>query len=208
MLVLCNSAEERKKKMKKLAVLSAMMFAVALWFGSTVSAVIHNDGCGDVECDIPNALSRDVDTVEVNSDGTKITVTVELCGSFNNNTKYRVHFDYKDSNGDLLTGFIGPNNEECATPEGTTSDDTIKLHRGKTTGPEENDVSAAGNTLIFEVLYVDLVHNGGVLQGGDTVYIWVDTHYKGIQDRAPFTDCADGCSKPQLISEVIEHTLN
>ena len=85
-----------------------MMFAVALWFGGTVSADCPNvdsiaDGCGAEECDTPNAPSRDVDTVTVASDGTKITVTVELCGSFNNNTKYRVHFDYKDSNGDLLT---------------------------------------------------------------------------------------------------------
>ncbi len=199
--------------MKKLAVLSAMMFAVALWFGGTVSADCPNvdsiaDGCGAEECDTPNAPSRDVDTVTVASDGTKITVTVELCGSFNNNTKYRVHFDYKDSNGDLLTGFIGPNNEECATPEGTTSDDTIKLHRGKTTGPEENDVDASGTTLTFEVLYEDLVVNGTTLQSGDTVYIWVDTQYKGIQDRAPSTDCTDGCSKPQECDEVIEHTLN
>jgi hypothetical protein len=216
-LVFCNSAEERKKTMKKIVILSAMMFAVALWFGCTVSAGtcpptdFINDGCGDeVPCETPISGSRDVNTVTVASDGTKITVTVVLCGNFSNNTKYRVHFDYKDASGDLLTGFVGPTNAQCATPEGTTSDDTIMLRRGKTTGPEENNVSAAGNTLIFEVLYEDLVVNGspGILQSSDTVYIWVDTHYKGIQDRAPSTDCTDGCSKPQVCGEVIQHQLN
>ncbi len=194
-----------------------MMFAVALWFGCTVSAdpcppeSPFIEGCGNDGVDNPDELSRDVDTVTVTSDGTKITVTVLLCDAPDNKAKYRVHFDYKSSKvTDPPHGDKGPDllipDFTCAT----TSDDTIKLFKlDKTTGPEADGVvGVAGSTLTFEVLYTDLVVNQapGHLDTGDIVYIWVDIHYRGIQDRAPSTD--DACSKPNECDEVIAHTLN
>ena len=213
--------------MKKLAILFAMMFAVALWFGSTVSAgcVAPTSSCNLVSFDDDEtgeqvkgstiATSDDVDEVTVTSCGGKITVEVLLVGNFVIGTKYRVHFDYKDGSGDILSDFVAPD------PCNTTSDDTIKLHRTKTTGPEfDGNVSAANNTLIFEVAYADLEVNetidcnpDGHLVAGDIVYIWVDTHYQGIRDRAPGTRTdidppLERCSKPQLCEELLVHTLS
>jgi type 1 fimbria pilin len=212
--------------MKKIVILAVMMFAVALWFGSTVSAqctpIVDSvtDNCGDLDVNGETIeLSDDVHTVTVSSCGEVIKVEVILCASSVDSTKYRVHFDYKDASGNLLSGFDGPDEAECGTRAGTTSDDTIKLHRTRTTGPEENGtVTGSGTTtLVFEVAYEDLEVNasagnlGGFLEAGDIVYIWVDTHHKGIQDRAPNTDTngtTDTCSKPQDCGEVIEHTLS
>ena len=40
------------------------------------------------------------------------------------------------------------------------------------------------------------------------VLIWVDTQFRGINDRAPDTlTNGDTCSKPQVIGEVLDLTL-
>jgi hypothetical protein len=218
--------------MKKIVILAVMMFAVALWFGSTVSAGNGgpppcdfyvddvNDGCGPDGHDNPNDPRRDVFEVRVSSVGgttDKITVEVVLCafGAVDDKTKYRVHFDYKHLvfQDPLWVEVIGPD----TVPNGgcvTTSDDTIKLFKGdRTTGPEsDEEVSITEGTdpvktiLTFEVDYADLKVGTTPLDTGDIVYIWVDTQHKGIQDRAPSTD--DACSKPNECDEVIRHTLN
>jgi hypothetical protein len=89
----------------------------------------------------------------------------------------------------------------------------MKLHRNKTTGPGEITTAQVdiGNgdlrwVLTYVVGYDELDKNGAVLQAGDTVLIWVDTQYKGIQDRAP--DTVSPCSKPQSLGEVVEITLS
>jgi len=47
-----------------------------------------------------------------------------------------------------------------------------------------------------------------VLALGNTVYIWADTQFKGINDRAPNTESGDGCPKPEVANEVLSVILN
>ncbi len=190
--------------MKKIAILSAMMFAVALWFGSTVSAdpcppdSFVDDGCGE------NNDHTDVSTVTVTSDGTNITVDVLLCGAIpaNDKTKYRLHIDH--------WGTTALDNSACLT----TSDDTMMIRRigtpgEKTTGPGVILESGEGTTTItFIVAYTALVDDGdNEAEAGDILLFWVDTHHRGIQDRAPDTE-GESCSKPDECDEVIQHELN
>jgi hypothetical protein len=206
--------------MKKLAILSAMMFAVALWFGCTVNAGCTPpppEDCGDGG----SVAARDVKSVTVSSDGTTITVVVVLCDGVNRHTKYRLHIDHKHWDFPNTTGpdTLDPNPAGKNYPCETSSDDTIKLHNRKTTGAEGStdglvDITTTtitDDTLTFEVDYIDLVDdNGDPVLSTDTVYLWVDTQYKGIRDRVPDTDVdgEDGCSKPKNICEVIELILN
>ena len=45
------------------------------------------------------------------------------------------------------------------------------------------------------------------LQVGDTIFVWADAHFKGIQDRAPDTDDTNGCAKPEVAGEFVELVL-
>ncbi len=105
--------------MKKLAILSAMMFAVALWFGGTVSASPTTDGvapsgttvvedCGDTLCDDVAAgegTITDIESVSATSGAGDIVVTVVTCGAFDDiiaeprMIKYRLHIDHKSPGG-------------------------------------------------------------------------------------------------------------
>ena len=174
--------------MKKLTILAALVFVVAFGFAGMVRA----DGVAD-DCKEGN-LAFDVDTVAVTSDGNNITVVVVLCQNADDRTKYRLHLDYQDLNVILSDG-----NQSCVT----TSDDTMMLRGNRETGPGDIVNPSDSNTITYTVSYAELG-----LVGGDPILVWVDTQYKGIKDRAPDTNSGDGCSKPQILDEVIQHTLS
>jgi hypothetical protein len=166
--------------------------AGAMWLSGMLAAsayaqvsVTDPDDAVDGEADIRELWA--------DSDGTNIYVELVLDGQPGNKVKYRMHFDYKDG--------LATDNPDCLT----TSDDTSKLggpHLDKQTGPGSwNDDGTL--SLFLTVPYTDL---DGVA-AGDDVFIWADTHRRGIQDRAPDTYGDDGCSKPQLIGEVLVLTL-
>ncbi len=153
-------------------------------------------------CDVGGG-ANDIDTLTASFDATadEITVVMVLCDDADDKTKYRVHFDHTvpffdddDRNGDLVVDGL----DFCFT----TSDDTMK-HRGdRDTGPGLIEVD--GNTLTYTVPVDDL---DPLLDLGDTLYIWANTQFKGINDRAPNTESGDGCSKPEVETEVLALTL-
>lgn len=139
-----------------------------------------------------------------------LTVVMELCATKIVGAKYRVHFDYDDTNG--IASEVTREADSCAivspdVPSGTTSDDTTILHKrargDRATGPGE--VENGDSTITYTIPYGDLG-----LDDDDDVEIWADVHVKrtGISDRAPDTDGFDGCSKPTGANEVIQHTLD
>jgi hypothetical protein len=155
------------------------------------------DGCdvGGVSWDVYQLTASYDDSLQ------QIVVDLKLCAPAGNGTKYRVHFDHTapfapdlDRNGD---GDMDEN-DFCVT----TSDDTMmyRVHRGrgKATGPGVIEVN--GDTLTYTVALAELSTD---LMTGDTVYIWADTHWNGIRDRAPNTEEADGCAKPEVASETL-----
>ncbi len=143
--------------MKKLAILFAMMFAVALWFGSTASATETTadvneftdpeEVCSDTLCE---AGVTDIKSVSATSDGSDIVVTVVTCGAFDDfidekrMVKYRLHIDHKSpgsdryEDGDEFT----PDDEDTEDDCETSSDDGVKfrVHKNKAAGS-----SSAGN---------------------------------------------------------------
>ena len=158
------------------------------------AAATVNDGCD------ANDDGSDVNDVIAFSDGTTIFVHFSLCGAIIPGVKYRVHFDYTDQNDGA--GNNDPDttdNAACAT----TSDDTMKTHRGKPTGP--GTITDDTDMLWYEVDYNELTKNDVSLGTDDTVLIWVDTQFRGINDRAPTTQTP--CSKPQVLVEVLDLTL-
>jgi hypothetical protein len=191
--------------MKKLAILSAMMFAVALWFGGTVSAGGVNppeadveDGCGDgcVASDW-----TDIDEVEAFSTGTNIIVNVDLCAgadeanTIDENTmiKYRVHIDHRlpEPVGDEDEQPYGADHVFVADGDCNNSDSGVmfrfhmKRHKsntgqnplkfGKVYGP--GDVVVDDDLLTFTIPYDRLRNDLGEDPVGadNTVHIWVDT---------------------------------
>ena len=175
--------------MKKLAILSAMMFAVALWFGSTVMAVDNptfaevNAGTtppeppNDSVCSTEFALNDRSDMVSVTatSDGSNIIVTVTTEGEFDDDdpdvplkpmVKYRLHIDHKDPGDDAYDSdhsFI-PDDEDTEDDCETSSDDGVKfrVHKngtGKVYGPGDVDYTSAPDVLIFTVPYDGLSNN-------------------------------------------------
>jgi len=170
---------------------------------SANGAVIEIDGC-DV-----GGGGDDVDSVLAYSDGTTIFVHLNLCDDIDPKVKYRVHFDYTDrTNQDL-----DDTDEAPDTPDNTgcktTSDDTMmrRVHKGnpKDTGP--GMITSERDMLWYEVDYNELTKNGASLGTNDQVLIWVDTQFKGSNDRAPTTEGGDSCSKPQNLGEVLAITL-
>ena len=192
--------------MRNRVVLTALSVFVVLGFSGTnvAMAVEVVDGC-DV-----GSGPNDIHTLSASFDAVtdEITVKMLLCDDPNqqsNRTKYRVHFDHTapffdddDRNGD---GVVDAN-DFCFS----TSDDTMRrrLHRGsnKDTGP--GIIDEDGNTLTYTVAVADL---DPLLALGDTVYIWADTRFKGINDRAPNTEGGDGCSMPEVEYEVLALSL-
>jgi hypothetical protein len=158
------------------------------------TGVTENDGC-DV-----GGGGNDIDTVEADSDGTSIFVHLNLCAAIDDKVIYRIHFDYTDQ----FDGF-GNNNPDTPTNAGcvTTSDDTMMLRGNRETGPGE--ITTDTNMIWYEVDYDELAKNGVILGSGDQVLIWADSQYKSINDRAPNTQ--EPCSKPQVIGEVMDLTL-
>ncbi len=141
--------------MKKLAILSAMMFAVALWFGSTVSATDTTvlvdefstpaEDCGDSACDPSN--DNDIESVSATSDGGNIVVTVTMCGDYDDDdpdtkgkrmVKYRLHIDHKSPEGDRYEdGHVFTADDEVALDDcETSSDDGVmfRVHKNKAVG--------------------------------------------------------------------------
>ncbi len=172
------------------------------------------DGCNEGDD------GRDIEELWVSSNGTKITVTLELCGAiFSDNTKYRLHLDYDDTNGlatnvtrdgstcDVIAiGGVSLGDQAAidafnAEFGGTTSDDGMKRRGDKDTGP--GMIDGSGDTLTYMVDYSELG-----LGAGDLVRVWADVQHKGIVDRAPNTDDGDGCAKPTGADEVIGTVLD
>jgi hypothetical protein len=175
--------------------LAVTMLLVA-WLPGVASAV--EDGCDDAD-----GSTRDIKTLVASFDETTgyIEVELTLCGNADDETKYRVHFDHTapfatdpDRNGD---GFITPD-DFCVT----TSDNTMMHRSKKDTGPGQ--IMVYDNVLTYRVTLAELRPG---LEIGDTIFVWADTQYKGLQDRAPDTDASDGCAKPEAESELIELVL-
>jgi hypothetical protein len=237
MLVFCNNAEERKKTMKKLAILFAMMFAVALWFGSTVSATETTDSVNDPEDTVCLGVDNDIKRVEamsVEEEGIKkIKVTVIMWEEFDNTgpdedpevhkrmVKYRLHIDHKDPNGERYgDGHVFTmDNEDTEDDCETSSDDGVmfRVHKnGRTAfyGPGEvQEFSLDPYTLVFTVPYAGLLDDAVLpedregVEAGDVVHLWMDVQQKQICDRAPDTDDGDFCAKPEIPSEVLSILL-
>ncbi len=163
-----------------------------------VAAAIENDGC-DV-----GGGGNDVDTVEAYSDGTTIFVHLTLCNDIESGVKYRVHFDYTDQTDlDEDATDEAPDTPDSDETCQTTSDDTMMRRGTRETGP--GIITEDTDMLWYEVDYDELTKNGFDLVSGDQVLIWVDTQFRGINDRAPNTQ--EPCSKPQTLGEVIDLTL-
>ena len=181
----------------KLLALSMM----CAWFNTAVYAVTIDD-----PCDIGgNANDINTLTATYNVADDEIVVEMTLCSvlsnSVYNKTKYRVHFDHTapfavdaDRNGDTVVDAA----DFCVT----TSDDGMMHRAKKDNGPGLIEVD--GTTLTFTVA-VDALNDQLVI--GDTVYIWADTQWKGINDRAPNTEAGNGCAKPEVESETLALTL-
>jgi hypothetical protein len=121
----------------------------------------------------------------VSTDGSQLCMYTLSYVPITTRGKFRLHVDYDD--GDLAI-----DNAACQT----TSDFTFTKHwrNGawwKNTGSSCISYSTMG------------------LSSGATVYVWMDSlvNGEGIVDRAPNTNGADSCSKPQLLSEVVPVTL-
>jgi len=150
-----------------------------------------------------------LDYCEANNDGTDADVfylqcvngyciaTISLCGTREDQAKYRVHFDtaepYFDDDG---------NNQECFTTEDDTT--IYRPGTGKVTGPQPYPyLFDYGDMLQWVIPFEELG-----IEAGDYVAAWLDIHDKGLQDRVPDTDGADGCDEPQYSYEVLEVIAN
>ena len=155
---------------------------------------VHLDGCD------AGGGGRDISTLAAafDPDSEEIRVGLDLCAPADDRTKYRLRLDHAyplhtdaDRNGDGLVDGL----DECAD----TADTGMMLHRGdRTTGP--GWVAVEGGTVRYRVATADLEPPPMV---GDRVYLWANTHYRGVGDRAPTTESADGCTGPQLPAEVV-----
>ena len=197
-----NSAEERRISIKKLIIISVLVFVTAFGFGVTVKAVEVSDPCGDV-----GGGGNDIKKITATSDGTDIMLTVELCANAVAYAKYFINIDYNDPN-DLDNDFetnepdtLIDNNLSCLATSDVTKMHGIHKQINKDTGPGTIDL--VGNVLTYTVSYAELG-----LTSGDNVLLWVETDYIGIHERVPNVDSTDGCSKPQFSEEVISLTLN
>jgi hypothetical protein len=228
-----NNTEEREKTMKKIVILSAMMFAVALWFVSTVSATETTvdvnelttpaEECGDSACDPSN--DNDIKSISATSDGDNIVVTVTMCGDFDDDdpdtkgkrmVKYRLHIDHKSPEGARYPdGHEFTMDDEVDLDDCETSDDDgvmFRVHKnGKRTvyGPGKVDTNTS-DVLVFTVPYAGLLDDQETpvaVVADDVVHLWVDVQQKGICDRAPNTDDTDECAKPEISDEVISIKL-
>ncbi len=186
---------------KKLKIISVLVFAAAFSFGLTANAVEVSDSCGDA-----GGGGNDIKKVTATSDGTDITLTVELCADIVDYTKYFIYIDYKDPH-DLDSDFktnepdtLIDNNLNCLTTSDVTKMHGIHKQINKDTGPGIIDL--AGNILTYTVSYAELG-----LTSGDNILLWVATNYIGIHERVPNTDGTDGCTKHQFPKEVISLTL-
>ena len=229
-----NNTEERGKTMKKIAILAVMMFAVALWFGSTVSATDTTvlvdefstpaEDCGDSACD-PSG-DNDIKSVSATSSGGNIVVTVTLCGDFDDDApntkgkrmvKYRLHIDHKSPVGARYADdHVFTMDDEVDLDDCETSDDDGVMYRvhkngtGKVYGPGTVDDTTFSDVLVFTVPYAGLLDDQETpvaVATDDVVHLWVDVQQKGICDRAPNTDDTDGCAKPEIPDEVISIKL-
>lgn len=166
---------------------------------------LTGDVSEDDGCDV-GIGGNDVDTVLASSDGASIFVDLTMCAAIDPKVKYRVHFDYTDQTNqdadDTDEAPDTPDNTDCQT----TSDDMMMRRGNKDTGPGMI-TSDTDMVLWYEVDYAELTQNGASLGPGDQLLIWVDTQFKGINDRAPNTESGDTCSKPQVIGEVLNLTL-
>ena len=172
--------------MRKLAILSAMMFAVALWFGSTASATDVSDTIGDACEDTCQSgeLDTDIELVEATSvvagEGgvdSYIEVLVTMCDNYDDigedsdkvvarrMVKYRLHIDHKSPAGDRYGDEheFTMDNEDTEDDCETSSDDGVmlRLHKnGRRSVYGPGDVQEFLDdpyTLIFTVPYAGLL---------------------------------------------------
>ena len=64
----------KKQSIKKLTIISFLVFAAAFGFGVTVKAVEVSDPCGDA-----GGGGNDIKKITATSDGTDIILAIELC---------------------------------------------------------------------------------------------------------------------------------
>ena len=190
-----------KLLIKKLIIISVLVLAVVFSFCLTVMAVEVSDSCGDA-----GGGGNDIKKIAAMSDGTDITLTVELCDNTLDYTKYYIYIDYKDPN-DLDNDFktnepdtLIDNNLNCLTTSDVTKMHGIHKQINKYTGPGIIDL--VDNILTYTVSYAELG-----LTSGDNILLWVATNYIGIHERVPNTDGTDGCTKHQFPKEVISLIL-
>lgn len=192
----------RRKIMLPIGIIASLVLSITMLTGLAFAV-----GSPVADTDDAVADAADILALRASSDGSDITVELDLDGASASRFKYRIHFDYKNGMADDADrnddGFVD-GLDFCFT----TSDDTSKLHRNKETGPGSWD-GAGTAFLTLTVPYGDLTENDlSAIDPGDTVFIWADTQRKGIQDRAPDTDDGNGCAKPESTGEVLELVLN
>ncbi|MCP4254272.1 MAG: hypothetical protein GY775_12855 [Candidatus Scalindua sp.] len=187
--------------MRILTIISVLVLAAACGFGVTVKAAEISDPCGDA-----GGGGNDIKKIMATSDGTEILLTVEFCANTEDYTRYFIYIDFKDPNdldNDSETNepdTLINNNINCLTTSDVTKKHGMHKQINKYTGPGIIDL--IDNVLTYSVSYAEL----GVASG-DVILCWVATNYIGIHERAPNTDCTDGCAKHQFPEEVISLTL-
>jgi hypothetical protein len=201
--------------MKNLAIFVAVAALAGFGFGQPASASPPptSASIGDADDDAsPDSL--DITDCAVSSDGSDITLTMELDDDprdADNNAKWLFHLDYTDTtdqDGNATDEFPDtPDNTGCLT----TSDDTCKVTWKdgpgvfKVTGPCDCEVTEEDPWEVeCMVAYGDL---DPAVSGDDPLLAWCNTQRKGLVDRAPFTLGTDSCSKPQTIGETLEIQL-
>jgi hypothetical protein len=169
--------------MKKLAILFVMMFAVALWFGSTVNATGVSDTIEDACEDTCQSGELDTDIIEVSATSVAagvnsyIKVLVTMCDRYDDigedsdkevarrMVKYRLHIDHKSPAGDRYgeEHEFTMDNEDTEDDCETSSDDGVmlRLHKnGRRSVYGPGDVQEFLDdpyTLIFTVPYAGLL---------------------------------------------------
>ncbi len=178
------------------------IFLTVLSINITKGAIEVTDPCGDT-----GGKGNDIKKVTASSDGTNIILTVELCEDAEATTKYFIRLDHKDPNdldNDLETNepdTLIDNNQSCLETSDNTKTHWIYQPIEEDTGPGIIELSE--NILTYNVPYTELD-----LSSGNKILLWLETLYLGIHERVPNTDSTDGCSMPELSSEVITLTLN
>lgn len=127
-----------------------------------------------------------------------VVVTLRLCAEPDSTSKYRVRFDsgpnlveYPSNSGTFVNASLADGNPFCLD----TDDTGLMLANGRTHGP--GTIVVVGDTMTFTVPVTSLSP-----APAETVRYRADVQYRGIADMAPRVDASDGCSRPQVSTEM------